>query len=129
MGGSPVGEGIKPRPSVARILRRVFGHDPPNRSELRASARWAAPLFHFASTAKLAFTSQKASALMPSTFAVAAIYLGLLGTSLVLWAFLLYVGLRWAKVKGVSKGRIVLTTVFVILMNVLLGGLVVSLSG
>jgi hypothetical protein len=62
---------------------------------------------------------------MFSSVVFAAIFVGLLLASVVLWALFLRLGLHWAKVPEVTTRRVVLTTAIVIVLNVALN--VVSL--
>jgi len=54
------------------------------------------------------------------TIIFAALFLGLLIVGVVLWALLLRLGLRWAKIPGVTTRRIVLTTATVMILQILL---------
>jgi signal peptidase I len=65
---------------------------------------------------------------MFSTVILFALLLGLLLASLVLWALLLYLGLRWAKIKGITIRRVVSATAAAFAVHLLLGVLAGLLS-
>lgn len=65
---------------------------------------------------------------MFSTIVFAAIFLGLLIASVVLWALFLRLGLRWAKVPDVTTRRVVLATVVVIILQVAINILFLYIS-
>ena len=54
---------------------------------------------------------------MMATIVVASLLLGLLAGSIVLWALLLSVGLRWAKVEKVTARRVVFATISVVFLQ------------
>ena len=65
---------------------------------------------------------------MLSTIVFAAVFVGLLLASVVLWALFLRLGLRWAKVPDVTTRRLVLATVVVIILQVALNVLFLFVS-
>lgn len=65
---------------------------------------------------------------MLSTIVFAAIFVGLLLASVVLWALFLRLGLRWAKVPEVTTRRVVVATAIVIVLQVTLNVLFLFVS-
>jgi len=65
---------------------------------------------------------------MLSTIVFAAIFVGLLLASVVLWALFLRLGLRWAKVPDVTTRRVVFATSIVIILQVALNVLFLFIS-
>ena len=63
---------------------------------------------------------------MFSTLVFAAVFVGLLLLSAVLWALFLRLGLRWAKVPEVTTRRVVLATAIVIILQIALNVLFAS---
>jgi signal peptidase I len=65
---------------------------------------------------------------MFSTVVFAAVFVGLLLASVVLWALFLRLGLRWARIPDVTTRRVVLTTAIVIILQVALNVLFLFIS-